>query len=198
MLKHSRMPRKQNANSPKPVERKYSVAKRPLSNIPKEERAKIANAVLDRYIGGEQVAAMAAEYNTSDVTIYALILREHEDAWVDIQRARALARLERAQGDLEVAPDALSLARARELVRSAQWELERLLKRLYGQETNVNINIGGDLGDRLRRARERVIDVSPSTPAQAIDYVDSTSTRVEDEAGGPIQSRAGSDGRSNP
>lgn len=159
MLKHSRMPRKQ-SNSPKPVKREYSVAKRPLSNISQEERAGIANAVLDRYIGGEQVAAMAKEYGTSDVTIYAILLREHEDAWVDIQRARALARLERSIGDLEVAQDALSLARARELVRSAQWELERLLKRLYGQDHNVNVTITTDLGDRLRRAKERVIDAT--------------------------------------
>lgn len=156
LLKHSRMPRKQNPQ--RYVPRNYSVAKRPLSGISQEERNKIAAQVLDRYIGGEQVAAMAEEYGTSDVTIYAIILREHEDAWVDIQRARALARLERAQGDLEVAPDALSLARAREQVRSAQWELERLLRRLYGQETNVNITLNADLGDRLRRARERTVD----------------------------------------
>ena len=154
--KHSRMPRKQ--DPARFVPREYSVAKRPLSNISTDERNKIAAQVLDRYIGGEQVAAMAGEYGTSDVTIYAILLREHEEAWVDIQRARALARLERAQGDLEVAPDALSLARAREQVRSAQWELERLLRRLYGQETNVNITIDADLGDRLRRARERTID----------------------------------------
>lgn len=163
--KHSRTPRIKPSTSPRLVERKLSIAKRPLGQISQEERTKIATEVLDRYIGGEQVAAMAEEYNTSDVTIYALILREHEDAWVDIQRARALARLERAQTGLEVAQDALSLARAREQVRSAQWELERLLKRLYGQEQNINININSDLGDKLRRARERVIDV----PAQQID-----------------------------
>lgn len=160
LLKHSRMPRKQTGL--KPISRTYSIAKRPLGNISQEERTRIATEVLDRYIGGEQVAAMASEYGTSDVTIYAIILREHEDAWVDIQRARALARLERAQGDLEVAADALSLARARELVRSAQWELEKLLRRLYGQEVNVNMNITADLGDRLRRARERVIEAIPA------------------------------------
>jgi hypothetical protein len=77
--------------------------------------------------------------------------------------------------ELEEAPDALSLARAREKVRSAQWELERLLRRLYGQDREINVNVNLDLGDRLRRARERVIDVSTpqkealSASFQAVD-----------------------------
>jgi hypothetical protein len=94
---------------------------------------------------------MAPEYGVSDVTIYALLLRDHEEDWKEVQRARALARLERAQNELEVAPDALSLARARERVRSAQWELERLLRRIYGQDqvaeqagrVSITLNIGG-------------------------------------------------------
>jgi hypothetical protein len=92
---------------------------------------------LHRYINGEQVAAIAPEYGVSDVTIYALLLREHQDTWKEVQRARALARLEREQHKAETAPDALSLARAREGIRSAQWELERLLRRLYGQDAQV-------------------------------------------------------------
>jgi hypothetical protein len=92
---------------------------------------------------------MAPEYGVSDVTIYALLLRDHEDDWKEVQRARAMARLEKSQKELETAPDALSLARARERVRSAQWELERLLRRLYGQDqqpaagnaVQININL---------------------------------------------------------
>lgn len=180
--KHSRSPRKQTA----PVaplempERELSVAKRPLGNLPAELRAEIADKVLERYMAGEQVANIAPEFKTSDVTIYALLLREREADWVDIQKARALARYERYQDELEAArermkaaPDALSLARERDqarvaesLVKSAQWELERLLRRLYGQDQQITLAIV-DLGDRLRRARERVIDVG-SAPTQEL------------------------------
>lgn len=132
LLKHSRLPRKQ--AHPPAAPKKLTVAKRPLSNLSEARRGEIASQVLDRYIAGEQVAAMASEYETSDVTLYALLLREHESDWKDIQEARALARLERSQGELRTAPDALSLARAREEVRSAQWELERLCRRLYGED----------------------------------------------------------------
>jgi len=170
ILKHSRAPRKANPQAAAPKE--YSVAKRPLKAIPQERREEIARIVMNRYLMGEQVADMAIEFETSDVTIYALLLRDHEEQWKEVQQARALAKLERlkeevrlAKEAMRVAPDALSLARERDrakaceiLMRSAQWELERLLRRLYGQETNVNISVTTDRGDRLRRARERIIE----------------------------------------
>ena len=121
--------------------RDLSVAKRPLQDLPIARRAEIAAEVLARYLHGEQVAAMALDYDTSDVTLYALLLRDHEDEWKDAQTARALARLERAQQGLIDALNPLSLARERELVRSAQWELERVLHRIYGQKQEVTHNI---------------------------------------------------------
>lgn len=97
---------------------------------------------------------MAPEFGISDVTAYALLLRDHQEEWKEAQRARALARLDRAQNQLKTAPDALSLARAREEVRAAQWELERLLRRLYGQDApqvqqavQININLRRNNGD---------------------------------------------------
>ena len=161
-----RGPRKK-AKQPKTAlegpQRVLSVALRPLHQIAPEERQRIANSVLDAYINGEQVKNIAPQYGVSDVTIYALLLREHQESWKDIQTARALARLERSQDEIRNSQDALSLARAREEVRSAQWELERLLNRLYAvkQEVTVDINHhisvdqalsleAGKLADRIR------------------------------------------------
>ena len=113
-------------------------------------------------MNGEQVADIAPEYETSDVTLYALLLRDHEEVWKEAQRARALARSEGANADLQrlrneakSATDALSLARTREQIRiaeanqrSAQWELERVYRRIYGQDAQtaahavqININL---------------------------------------------------------
>jgi hypothetical protein len=168
LLKHSRLPRKQ-AN-PSPIPDKLSVAKRPLSNLSEARRAEIAAQVLDRYIAGEQVAAMAVEYETSDVTLYALLLREHESDWKDIQEARALARLERSQNALRSAPDALSLARSREEVRSAQWELERLCRRLYGEDrSQVQVQVSPVLVISVagEQQTQRTIDVVSDTLPKA-------------------------------
>lgn len=163
ILKHSRLPRKQELPA-KPA-RKLTVAKRPLSHLSEEQRAKIAAEVLDRYLAGEQVADIAPEYETSDVTIYALLLREHEADWKDIQEARALARLERAQSSFRDAPDALSLAKAREEVRSAQWELERLCKRLYGQEqqnTNQVVHPVLIIATQSELTAQRAVSLAPA------------------------------------
>ena len=166
-----------------PPQRKLSVALKPLRFIPEEQRAQIAEETLDRYINGEQVAAIAPDYGISDVTLYALLLRQHESAWKDVQIARALARLETAQQGLEDAPDALSLARSRERVRSAQWELERLFSRLFGQKQEVTViptipldvmrEIGllrQELGVALGKDAGSVIDVQPvaETPNAAL------------------------------
>jgi len=101
----------------------------------------------------------------------------------DAQTARALARLERSQRELEVATDALSLARARETLRGAQWELERLLNKIFGVKQEIT-HINSDLGDKLRRSRERVIEhesaVPPSLPAPVIEDVEADD-RVADQ-----------------
>jgi len=143
--------------------RDFSVAKRPLNGIPQAERTQIAHTVLDRYINGEQVAAIAPEFGVSDVTIYALLLREHQEAWKDIQTARALARLETSQDELRTAPDALSLARAREQVRSAQWELERLLSRLYAQKQEITTNFQPVMNIQILTGQPAQVSVDGAT-----------------------------------
>ena len=80
---------------------------------------------------------MAREFETSDVTLYALLLRDHEQQWKDAQIARSLAKLESSKTDLDNAQDPLSLARAREHIRASQWELERLLNRIFGQKQEI-------------------------------------------------------------
>jgi hypothetical protein len=144
-----------------------SLAKRPLHQVAPEERARIAHNVLDRYINGEQVANIAPEYGVSDVTIYALLLREHQEAWKDIQTARALARLEQSQDELQTAPDALSLARARERVRSAQWELERLFSRLYGQKQEVTHNLPNGPLINIQLSGQSVVHLQQDAPQQS-------------------------------
>ena len=51
----------------------------------------------------------------------------------------------------------IRLACAREQLRSSQWELERLFADFYGQRTHVTVENIGDLGEKLRRSRERVV-----------------------------------------
>jgi transposase-like protein len=136
---------------------------RPLRSFSNERRAQIAAEVLTRYAHGEQVSQMAPEFETSDVTLYALLLHDHELEWKDLQTSRALARLERENINLQTAQDPLSLARARELVRSAQWELERLLNRIFGQKQEVTHTIKPEFNVILKQQDKTAID-GESTP----------------------------------
>src|SRR5262249_13123506 len=105
--------------------------------------------ILARYMAGEQIADMAPGYGYSDVSLYALLLREHEETWKHVQAARAIARMERSLIAIDKATDLIGLAREREKLKSSMWELERGLRRVYGNEhaappAQVIINVGID------------------------------------------------------
>jgi hypothetical protein len=166
--------------------RQVTVAKRPLANWPVEKRQQVALEVLGAYQEGQEIADLAPEYGVSDVTLYALLIRDHEDAWKDAQKSRAVSKRDRTTRDLEelrlklrsatqeteegkkTPHDALSLARIREQVRvaeiqakRAEWELERVYRRLYGQDdggagvasVRITLNVGGG-----NDAQHKVID----------------------------------------
>lgn len=131
------------------------------SSLPPERRATIAADALNRYATGEAIVDVARDHGISAVTLYGLLLHEHEEVWKSIQAARALARFERVMAELETAPDALKIARARELLKGAMWELERVLRRIYGNETSnaagagvIHINIGISRGEPSHRSLE--------------------------------------------
>jgi len=173
----------------RPLKREYSVAKRPLAGLPAERRAEIAKEIMEAYAAGDDISDLAPRYEISDVTAYALLLRDHEDEWRNAQIARALARKATADSDLDAirqelnemkarhdnaddsASDAISLTRIREQVKlaetrakRAEWELERIYKRVYGQDAapggsgvSISINLG-----HTSSTEAPAIDVTPT------------------------------------
>ena len=113
--------------------------------------------IIARYLQGELTEDIAKSYGVTRQGLGYHLRKTAEEEWKEAQIILAIERKDRAEDALESAADALSLARAREQLRSAQWDLERLFSRLYGPKQEVTV-ISGDLGDRLRRARERVIE----------------------------------------
>ena len=93
----------------------------------------------------------------------------------DYQQAREIGtqlRLERtyraireAETDAPDADSASKLARAREAAfRATAWFAEREFPARWGQTNKVQVEHVGDLGERLRRARERVIEHESVVP----------------------------------
>lgn len=161
--------------------------------MPAERRAEIALELLTGYAQGQEIAELAKGYDISDVTAYALLIRDHEDEWKKAQESRAIAKRDRSANDLtelrrqlweaETAHDAISLARIREQIRlaeiqakRAEWELERVFKRIYGQDVSpdqlgrvsITLNISGV---SATNALHNVVDgeIVSNTPSQVID-----------------------------
>ena len=143
--------------------------------------------VIDRYLNDEKTSAIAVSYGISRSRLHQWLIEHSEDDWKRAQVARAVTALEEAKDQLQSAEDALSLARAREGLRSAQWELERLFSRLFGAkqeltiEVNHQVNVdialseeASELIHRIRKANAAVLQaetVIESIPVsvQAID-----------------------------
>lgn len=127
------------------------------------------SSILQRYFSDESTNDIAASYGVTRQALSYFLLKHAEEDWRAAQVSRAIARKEKAEDDLKDARDPVCLARAREELRGAQWELERLYSRVFGQRSHVTVEQVGDLGERLRRARERVIEPDSVVDAQQID-----------------------------
>jgi hypothetical protein len=153
-------------------------AHRPLGGLPVEARKEKLMQALQRVMDGESTKQIAEDYGISRTGLNDMLLKYCEDDWRRLQIARALTRKEEAEDAMdEKGGDGLALAYAREKLKAAQWNLEKLLRRMFGQDqpltaSNVTINIGG-----IQR-QGATIEHSPGTEdAQVIDSTESKHSR---------------------
>lgn len=132
-----------------------------MADLPAQERAKVLDNAIERYGAGESVYAIANDLGIEHTTLYRHLVKEREDQWRDAKVSKALVEVEDAEQALKDAADMLALSRARERLRAAQWQLERLLRRIYGQEApeashgriSITLNVG------VAEEPRRVIDM---------------------------------------
>ena len=113
---------------------------------------KKANAleVLNRVLNEESTTDIAASYGVTRSALNQWLLSTAEEQWRATQVIRALKRKEDAEDELDTAQDVLSLARGRERLKAAQWDLERVCRRIYGTDqppdlagrVSITLNIG--------------------------------------------------------
>jgi transcriptional regulator with XRE-family HTH domain len=108
--------------------------------------------VLDRYLEGETGPQIAASLGVTKQALSHWLINRAEVQWKSAQLVKALARKDAAEELMDKASNPLDLARAREQLRGAQWDLERVCRRIYGQDSpanaaqavQININLRGD------------------------------------------------------
>jgi hypothetical protein len=129
------------------IERPYHA----LSVIPD-----IDNTILRELAKGKSLKAIADEHGVSDVAI----LRRIEDNpdYKPFRRIGLRLRMDMREQELESAQDNVSVTRADRLLGHARWLAERLDSETYGPKSHLTVENVGDLADKLRRARERVIE----------------------------------------
>ena len=158
-----------------------TIKQRRLSPVP-ACNSKLADldptAVIDRYLQDEQTSSIAASLGVHRSGLHQWLLRNCEAEWQQAQIARALTALEAAKDTMREASDALSLARGRELLRGAQWELERLFGRLYGQKQEVSLTANVTMSPAMLVSATQLLE---RALGRTIDGVAEDVTDVTDE-----------------
>lgn len=120
----------------------------PIRALPEAERANLLDAVLAHYECGVSIYTLAETLGVDNATLYRQLVKHRPQEWQEVRSARYHSQIEQAEKDMQNAPDALAVTRAREQLANARWMLERLQRSIYGQEERgsggqaVQINIG--------------------------------------------------------
>ena len=142
----------------KDPERTKPLVKKVWTDYPPETRQAVLEDAKTLLAQGWTTAQIGQKHNVPGSTVRFWLLNDKDaenarDAMFDYELT--------LRGELiDTAPDALALGRAREGFRYWSFLAERRDAKRYGQKQEVTVTHEG-LGDRLRRARERVIDVTP-------------------------------------
>ena len=138
-----------------------------LSPIAPERKQEIIEAAYQGLASGLTTDQLGERYGISGRAIRYWLL--NDDKAEQARKAMVDQELARTGEEIRLATEPLPLARAREEFRYWAWIAERRDSARYGQKQEVTV-LQGDLGERLRRARERVIEHSPDTDsAQVIE-----------------------------
>jgi Zn-dependent peptidase ImmA (M78 family) len=97
--------------------------------------------ILDRYLNGESTTQIAQTFGVTRRALNYQLLKLAPDEWKETQFILAHERFEDAKDAISAADDALPLARAREAAKVAMWELERVAKRIYGQDASPQVAV---------------------------------------------------------
>lgn len=123
-------------------------------DVAPEVRAERLQTAIARVVDDESTADIAKDMGISRSALNMAFLEYAPTEWTHAQVARSVSYLEEAEktrkqmesGEIECSKNMLTLARDKE--KSAQWKLERLCRRLFGQDappqssSGVTINIG--------------------------------------------------------
>jgi len=117
--------------------------------------------IIEQVAKGARVSAIAEELGISHAAISKVLRADPE--YREAIEAGLETRLDKAEVAIEEAADNVAVTRARARHAAATWRCEREASGRWGVRSHVTVEQVGDLAERLRRARERVIEHEPVT-----------------------------------
>ena len=138
------------------AKRKRAEAAGALGALAPDIRESLVQDMLKRYLQGETIFEMQSDTGaTRNALYYALLGRSDDPVTRDLVTQALTARVARADKLLEDASGPYEIAKAREMAKFYRMDLERRRPALYGQQTRHEHTVAFDLGERLRRAKQR-------------------------------------------
>ena len=143
--------------------------------------------IISEYLVEQQTSGIAKRYGIRRGALTRWLAQQRPTEWKEVQRIRAFCPKEDGIEQTYDARTALQLARARELIRSAQFDLQALDED-YRPKQDIRVELIGDLGERLRRSQERTVNAAPALLQRTTEITD-----VETKSDGVIRASQGSD-----
>jgi hypothetical protein len=115
------------------------------------------NKAIDLVELGHTMSGISKQLRVNRSRLIGYLLREQPARYRAAQHYIASICASELLDEIDHAKDTLELGKIREKARVTLWLLERRYPTLYGQRSHLTVEASvGDLGERLRRARERV------------------------------------------
>ncbi len=132
---------------------------RPLAKLGTSQE--IAQQVLSRYMDGETIGDIAKQLEVSPERLYIILLEHCEEDWKKAQAAKASHLLDNDIREIKSSDSMLALGRARESAKLHTWRLERVARRMYGQDqpqVQINVNVG-NVVEKIRDLEAELLSV---------------------------------------
>ena len=180
------------------------------TSLPAERRKQVAAEIMQRYLDGEQIAAISKDYGLGATNAYALLWKDHEEQFCEAQTSRALAQCSNAEANMEAIKSTIEgidrhdknamveIAKQRELIKiaesrikSSQWSLEKVCRRIFGAEVpqiQLKVNLG-DVKSRIAQLERELGFVGedlPELPAVSPVVAQVQLSEEEDKSGGNV------------
>lgn len=121
--------------------------------------------ILANYLEGQRTEEIADSLGVSVEKLVYYLTTRTPDKWQEAVLIRALKRQTDAEDEIDYAKDLVELRRAETKLKSAQWNLERVCRRIYGQdapkEPSEKVNIILNIGITHDEGKDKIVNPEP-------------------------------------